>query len=101
MEEIKRLSGNRENHKSPLSSSDLKKAFQYLGGVQINLTNSRVLMIFVLSFLSFLRFRELSNLKCTNFILHNTHMSIFKEKSKTDMYKKEQWLNLAKLNFNL
>ena len=101
VEDIKPLSGYIENHKSPLSSSDLKKAFQYLGGVQINLTNSRVLMIFVLSFLSFLRFRELSNLKCTNFILHNTHMSIFKEKSKTDMYKKEQWLNLAKLNFNL
>ena len=81
---IKRLSGYTENPKSPLSSSDLKRAFQYLGGVEMNLTNSRLMMmILVLSFMGFLRFSELSNLNRSNFILHNTHMSIFIEKSKT------------------
>ena len=49
LEGIKRLSGYTENPKSPLSSSNLKRAFQYLGGVEINFTNSRLMMILVLS----------------------------------------------------
>ena len=81
LEGIKRLSGYTENPKSPLSSSDLKRAFQYLGGVEMNLTNSRLMMmILVLSFMGFLRFSELSNLKRSDFILNNTHMSVFIEK---------------------
>ena len=101
LEGIKRLSGYTENPKSLLSSSDLTKGFQYLGSVEMNLTNSRLMMILVLSFMGFLRFSELSNLKRGDFILHNTHMSIFIEKSKTGIYRKGHWLHLAKLNSNL
>ena len=93
--------GYTENPKSPLSCSDLKRAFQYLGGVEMNLTNSRLMMILVLSFMGFLRFSEVSHLKRSDFIIHNTHMSIFIEKSKTDTYRKGHWLHLAKLNSNL
>ena len=89
LEGVKRLSGYTENPKSPLSNSDLKRAFQYLGGVEMNLTNSKLMMILVLSFMGFLRFSELSNLKRSDFILHNTHMSIFIEKSKTDIYSRD------------
>ena len=70
LEGIKRLSGYTGNPKSPLSNSDLKRAFQHLGGVETNLTNSRLMMILVLSFMGFLRFSELSNLKRSDFILH-------------------------------
>ena len=88
LEGIKRLSGYTENSKSPLSSSDLKRAFQYLGGVEMNLTNLRLMMILVLSFMGFLRFSELSNLEPhSDFILHNTRMSTLIEKSKTDIYR--------------
>ena len=45
--------------------------------------------------------RELSNLKRSDFILHNTHVSIFTEKSKSDIYRKGHWLHLAKLSSNL
>ena len=55
LDEIKRLYGYTENPKSPLSSSDLKRAFQYLGGVEMNLTNSKLMMILVLSFMGFIR----------------------------------------------
>ena len=89
LEGIKQLSGYTENPTSPLSSSDLTSAFQYLGGVEI-----------VLSFMGFLRFSEVSNLKRSDFILHNTHMSIFIEKGKTDIYRRGHWLHLAKLNSN-
>ena len=51
-----RLPGYIENSKCPLSSSDLKRAFQYLGGVEMNLTNPRLMMILVLSFLLELNF---------------------------------------------
>ena len=68
LEGIKRLSGYTENPKSPLSSSDLKRTFQYLSGVEINLTISRLMMILVLCFIGFLRFSELSNLKPSDFI---------------------------------
>ena len=101
LEGIKLLSGYTKNPKSPLSSSDLKRAFQYLGGVEMNLTNSRLMMILVLSFMGFPRFREVSNLKRSDFIIHNTHMSIFIEKFKTDLDRKGHWLHLAKLNSNL
>ena len=92
------VSGYTENTRSPLSRSDLKRAFQYLGGVEMNLTNFRIMMILVLSFMGFLRFSVVFNSKRSHFILHNTHMSIFIEKSKTDIYRKERWLRLAKLN---
>ena len=59
------------------------------------------MMILVLSFMGFLRFSEVSNLKRSDFIIQNTHMSIFKEKSKTDIYREGRWLHLAKLNSNL
>ena len=101
LEGIKQLSRYTENSKSPLYSSDLKRAFQYLGGVEMNLRNSRPMMILVLSFICFVRFSELSNLKHSDFILHNTHTSIFKEKSKTDINRKGHWLHLQKLNSNL
>ena len=85
---IKRLSGYTENPKSPLSSSDLKNALQYMGGVEMNLTNLRLTMILGLSLMGFLIFSKLSNLKCRDFILNNTHMSIFIENSKRDIYRK-------------
>ena len=100
LERIKRLYGYTNNPKSPLSTSDMKRAFQYLGGAEMNLTNSRLMMILVLSCMSFLRFDELSHLKYSDFILHNTHMSIFIEKSKTDIYRKGHWLHYAKLKSN-
>ena len=45
LEGIKRLSGYTENPKSPLSSSDLEKAFQYLGGVEMKFTSSKLMII--------------------------------------------------------
>ena len=101
LEGIKRLSGYTENPKSLLSSSDLTRGFQYLGSVEMNLINSRLMMILVLSFMGFLRFSDLSNLKRSDFILHNTHMPIFIEKSKTDIYTKGGWFHLEELNSNL
>ena len=53
----------------------------------MNLTNSRLMMILLLSFMGFLKFSKLSNMKHSDFIFHNAHMSIFIKKSKTDIYR--------------
>ena len=50
LEGIKQLFSYTENPKTPLSSSDLKRAFQYVCGVEMNLTNLRLIIILVLSF---------------------------------------------------
>ena len=67
----------------------------------MNLKNSRLMVILVIYFIGFLRFSELLNLKRSDFILHNTHLSIFIENSKTYIYRKRHWLHLSKLNSNL
>ena len=84
-----------------LSGSDLKRAFKYLAGVEMNLTIWRLMIILVLSFMGFLRFSKLSDLKRNDFILHYTRMLTFIENSKKDIYREGHWLYLVKLNSNL
>ena len=87
LEGIKRLSGYTENLKSPFSSSDLKRAFQYLGGVEMNLTNSRLKMILVASFMGFLRFSEVSNLKRSDFSFFITLICQYSQKKLKQTFK--------------
>ena len=63
----------------------------------MNLLNLRIMLLCVLSFMGFLRFSEVINIKRSDIILHKTHISIFIEKSKTDIYREGHWLHLAKL----
>ena len=55
------------------------------------------MLLCVLSFMGFLRFSEVINLKNSDIILKETHMSIFIEKSKTDVYREGYWMHLSKL----
>ena len=55
------------------------------------------MLLCVLSFMGFLRFSEVINLKYSDIILKETHMSIFIEKSKTDVYREGYWMHLSKL----
>ena len=47
--------------------------------------------------MGFLRFSEVNNLKCSDIILKENRMSIFIEKSKTDVYREGYWIHLSKL----
>ena len=55
------------------------------------------MLLCVLSFMGFLRFSEVINLKNSDIILKETHMSIFIEKSKTDVCREGYWMHLSKL----
>ena len=89
LEGIKRPSGYTENPKIPLSSSDLEGARQCLGSVEMNLTELRLMMILILSFVGFFRFNELSILNRSDFISGSISDFI------------SYWLHLDKLNSNL
>ena len=55
------------------------------------------MLLCVLSFMGMLSFCEVIKLKNSNIILKETHMSIFIEKSKTDVYREDYWMHLSKL----
>ena len=55
------------------------------------------MLLCVLSFIRFLRFSEVINLKCSDITLKETHTSIFIGKSKTDVYREGYWMHLSKL----
>ena len=49
----------------------------------------------------FLRYSEVSNLRISDIVIHDSFMAIFIEKSKTDIYRYGNWLYLAKLKSKL
>ena len=52
----------------------------------------------------FLRYSEVSNLRISDIVIHDSFMAIFTifiEKSKTDIYRYGNWLYLAKLKSKL
>ena len=51
----------------------------------MSLPNLRNVLLCVLSFMEFFRFSEFINLKFSDMVLKETHMSIFIEKSKIDV----------------
>ena len=59
------------------------------------------MLLCVLSFMRFLRFSEVINLKYLDIILKETHMSIFIEKSKNDVYQEGYWIHLPRLQSTL
>ena len=54
------------------------------------------MLLCVLSFMVFLKFSEVINLKNSDLILKETHLPIFIEKSKTDVYREGYWMHLSK-----
>ena len=59
------------------------------------------MLLCILRFMGFLRFSEVINLKNSDIILKETDMSIFIEKSKTDVYQEGYWMHLSKLQLAL
>ena len=56
------------------------------------------MLLCVLSFMGFLKFSEVINLKNSVIVLNKTRMSIFIEKSKTDVYREGYWTTVGSLS---
>ena len=67
----------------------------------MNLEDLRTTLICVFSFMGFLRYSEVSILRMSDIVIHDSNMAIFIEKRKTDIYRNGNWLYLAKLKSKL
>lgn len=73
---IKRLADFNENCKTPLSSSDLKRAFQKLGDITKNPDNLSLMTALVLLFMVFSD--SVNYQTYSDFMLHNTYTYIYR-----------------------
>ena len=95
LEGIKKFFCHTPKKKKPYNPQ-LLHTYRSLGEDNVNLINLRTMLLCVLSFMGFLRFSEVINLKCSDIILTETQMSIFIEKCNTDVYREGYWMYLSK-----
>ena len=98
LEGIKRILACSAAKKSPVAVSQLYEMYNYFGTKTISLSSLRTILICVLSFMGFLRFSEVIKLRRCDMIINKTVLSIFIEKSKTDVYREGSWVYLTKLD---
>ena len=58
----------------------------------MNLKDLRTILICIFSFIGFLRYSDVSNLRMSDIVIHHSYMVIFIEKSKTDISTNGNWL---------
>ena len=93
-----RIAKPRRQPKEPLTVDMLTRAFNLIDGYEANLLKFRTFCILLLSFVGFLRFNEVINLTLGDIDFFETHMSLFLEKSKTDVYRDGNRVVISKLN---
>ena len=87
LEGIKRILAYSATKKSPVTVLQLDEMYNYFGTKTISLSNLRTILICVLSFMGFLRFIEVIKLRRCDIIKNKAFLSVFIEKSKTDVYR--------------
>ena len=93
----KRSHVNNKRKKDPVSTSDIRNLFiKYIGSEDCIVV--RDLALIVLAFCGFLRYDEVSNLKCSHVKFHDGYISLYIEKSKTDQYRDGKEVLISKLN---
>ena len=97
LEGIKRQLAYSATKKSPVTVSQLYEKYNYFGSKTISLSNLHTILICVLSFMGFLQLSEVVKLRRCDIIINRTFLSIFIEKSKTDVYREGSWVYLTKL----
>ena len=101
LEGIKRILAYSPTKKSPVTVSHLYEIYNYFESKTISLSNLRTILICVLFFMGFLRFSEVAKLRRCDIIINKTFLSIFIEKSKTDVHREGSWVYLTKLDTTL
>ena len=97
LECAKRTAKTKRTPKEPLIADMIKLMYVRIGGEKASLLELRKFCILLLSYVGFLRFDEVSNLVKGDISFYHTHMSIFIEKSKTDVYRDGHTLVISRL----
>ncbi|KAK3086108.1 hypothetical protein FSP39_013698 [Pinctada imbricata] len=100
LEGAKRRLHNVTVKKEPITPDLLQKMYDALHSHD-NLYNKRSICACLISYAGFLRVSELLNLRISDFEFFPTHMSIFIEKSKTDVYREGNWLVISRTGTKL
>ena len=82
--------------KEPIKPWHLKKLVELFGGKNASLLDIRLLTMCLVGFAGFFRFSELVNIRRNYIIFYGKYLKIFIERSKTDKYRKETWIFIAK-----
>ena len=77
LEGIKRTSQKISRKKLPLTTEHLHKLYKISGGKNMNLKDLRTTLICSFSFMGFLRYSEVSNLRMPDIVIHDSYMAIF------------------------
>ena len=101
LEGIKRIIAYYTTKKSPVTVSHLYEMYNYFRTKTISLSNLQTILICVLSFTGFLRFSDIIKLRRCDIIINKTFLSIFIEKSKTNVYREGSWVYPKKLDMAL
>lgn len=96
VEAAKRKLGKAVTKKEPLSPADIRKIVDIKAGTKANLMQLRAATICTISYAGFLRFSDLVRIKRSHLEFHETHMRIFLEKAKNDVYREGKWVTIAK-----
>ena len=94
-EAAKRIATPRVQRKDPVSTEMLIELCDSYSNCN-DLLIIRDLTMALISFSGFLRFDELSNLKCNDVKIHDDYLSVFIHKSKTDRYRQGNEIVIAK-----
>ena len=101
VEASKRIAKPDRKPKEPLTPDILRSIFVNIGGREADLLSQRKFVFLLLSYAGFLRFDEASFLRVADLTFFPTHMTVFIEKSKTDVYRDGRTLVISKLNSDL
>ena len=66
-----------------------------------NVYNQRIICACLLAFAGFLRVSELLNIRRSDLIIGDLYMSVFIQKSKTDIYRDGNWVLISRISPNL
>lgn len=91
-----RTLGQGHNSKEPLTVEMLKLLIDKHLINPDNLLNARLNAMCCLAFVAFMRFDELSKLKRSDIVFHETYMAVFVEKAKNDVYRIGHWVLVAR-----
>ena len=81
-----RILSKKVNKKQPINAEMLKSVIKKYGSSN-NLQHLRICCLMLLGYSGFLRFNELANIKASNLHVSRSHLEIFIESSKTDIYR--------------
>lgn len=96
-ESAKRIARPKVSKKDPVDIEDLRNLCDMFKDSS-DLIDIRDITMILLSFAGFLRYDEVSSLKCNDIVIHENHFVLFIAKSKTDQYRNGNEILIAKGN---